>query len=410
MITGIDDTDSLTGMCTTYLAMKLAKKLKIQQTPKLIRLNPNIPYKTRGNGAVSFTTKKDEKTKQEIIKYVEKYAQLDDPKTNPGIAFVPHLTGNKKNILTKFYHKTLSQLVSIEEADTVAAIVGAKLVKFNNGRGVIGALAACGAYISDKTFELIAYRAEENYGSGRRIDAKSVFRMNEKLYPHCFDSVDLAENQVLITPRGYDPIFCGIRGESESIVKMAWNMITPLEDIECTQVFVTNQATDAHVVTKNIVDVCQYDCVIITGTVSETPKSSPGGHIFFGLRDKSGSISCAAFRQSAEFREVISSLIPGDQVTVYGGVGKYKDTVNIEKIKLDKISEKIIYINPSCHGRRMISIGKDKGFKCHVCGKKNIEGKIRVVEPRKIVEGFYEPPAFARRHLSKPLIRFKQKR
>lgn len=410
MITGIDDTDSLTGMCTTYLATKLAKKLKIRQTPKLIRLNPNIPYKTRGNGAVSFTTKKDEKTKQEIKKYVEKYAKLDDPKTNPGIAFVPHLTGNKKKTLTKFYHKTLSQLVSIEEAENVAASVGAKLVKFKNGRGVIGALAACGAYLSDKTYELIAYRVKENYGSERRIDAKSVFRMNEKLYPRCFDSVDLAEKQVLITPRGYDPIFCGIRGESESIVKTAWDMITPLEDIECTQVFVTNQATDVHVVTKNIVDVCQYDCVIITGAVSEKPKCSSGGHVFFDLMDKSGSISCAAFRQTAAFREVISSLIPDDQVTVYGGVGKYKDTVNIEKIKLDKLSEKISYTNPLCHGRSMSSVGKDKGFKCRVCGKKNFEGKIRVLEPRKIVEGFYEPPASARRHLSKPLTRFNQKR
>ena len=55
---GFDDTDSPTGMCTTFLAYKIVDLLKKQETefldfPKLIRFNPNIPWKTRGNGAVS---------------------------------------------------------------------------------------------------------------------------------------------------------------------------------------------------------------------------------------------------------------------------------------------------------------------------------------------------------------------
>ena len=55
---GFDDTDSPKGMCTTFLAYKIVDLLKKQDTefldfPKLIRFNPNIPWKTRGNGAVS---------------------------------------------------------------------------------------------------------------------------------------------------------------------------------------------------------------------------------------------------------------------------------------------------------------------------------------------------------------------
>jgi len=59
---GFDDTDSPTGMCTTFLAYKIVDLLQKQKTefldfPKLIRFNPNIPWKTRGNGAVSLKIK-----------------------------------------------------------------------------------------------------------------------------------------------------------------------------------------------------------------------------------------------------------------------------------------------------------------------------------------------------------------
>ena len=54
---GIDDTDSPKGMCTTFLAYKIVNRLKKENVdfldfPNLVRFNPNIPCKTRGNGAV----------------------------------------------------------------------------------------------------------------------------------------------------------------------------------------------------------------------------------------------------------------------------------------------------------------------------------------------------------------------
>src|SRR5436189_5585216 len=53
---GVDDTDSLTGMCTTFLAGELVRELTraydLIGYPRLVRLNPNIAWKTRGNGAV----------------------------------------------------------------------------------------------------------------------------------------------------------------------------------------------------------------------------------------------------------------------------------------------------------------------------------------------------------------------
>ncbi|MGH9987928.1 MAG: tRNA(Ile)(2)-agmatinylcytidine synthase, partial [Nitrososphaeraceae archaeon] len=55
---GLDDTDSTRGKCTTHAAYRITDYLlnhKISEFvdyPLLIRLNPNIPWKTRGNGAV----------------------------------------------------------------------------------------------------------------------------------------------------------------------------------------------------------------------------------------------------------------------------------------------------------------------------------------------------------------------
>ena len=65
---GIDDTDSPTGMCTTFLSYKIVKFLERQgiqflDFPSLIRFNPNIPWKTRGNGAVRLTIKTKNPTK-----------------------------------------------------------------------------------------------------------------------------------------------------------------------------------------------------------------------------------------------------------------------------------------------------------------------------------------------------------
>src|SRR3989304_8939623 len=53
---GVDDTDSLRGMCTTFLATELVRELTrgsdLIGFPRLVRLNPNIAWKTRGNGAI----------------------------------------------------------------------------------------------------------------------------------------------------------------------------------------------------------------------------------------------------------------------------------------------------------------------------------------------------------------------
>ena len=64
---GLDDTDTIKGGCTTYVATEIIKKtlpkIGFLDYPRLIRLNPNIPWKTKGNAAIaiSFTSDDPEK-------------------------------------------------------------------------------------------------------------------------------------------------------------------------------------------------------------------------------------------------------------------------------------------------------------------------------------------------------------
>ena len=49
---GIDDTDSLDGGCTTWLVTEIIAELSdfdLVAPPRLVRLNPNVPWKTSQN-------------------------------------------------------------------------------------------------------------------------------------------------------------------------------------------------------------------------------------------------------------------------------------------------------------------------------------------------------------------------
>ncbi|MBN2251961.1 MAG: DUF1743 domain-containing protein [Candidatus Altiarchaeota archaeon] len=406
MFIGIDDTDSEKCMCTTYLAAVLAEDLGVTKHVRLVRLNPNIPYKTRGNGAVALAAEGDpDKIRETVLDYVGRYAQTGDKRTNPGVVFIedPDAEGWKE--LKSFYQRAVSELVSIEDAEKAAKKVGAQVHKYKNGRGIIGALAAIGADLSeDRTYELIAYRKSRN--RAKRIDKESVHRMDEDTYPETFNNVDPKTGRILIVPRGYDPVFCGIRGNTPEIVLKAWSIIKPLEEIERVQVFVTNQGTDAHLREKDIKDVKPYDCVILEGTVGAVPKTVTGGHVIFGLSDGTGNIDCAAYKPSDEFRDVVRRIISGDRVRVCGGISKYPGTVNIEKIEVLALGKKYVKDIPVCCERKMTSSGKGKGLKCRKCGKKE-KGYTLLEVPRDLDKGFYEPPPGARRHLAKPLIRMR---
>jgi tRNA(Ile2)-agmatinylcytidine synthase len=408
---GIDDTDSLKGMCTTYIGARLGSELAKFSTIvslKLIRLNPNIEWKTRGNASISLSinTKNKEKAKKTTLAIVKKYSELGEENTNPGVVF---LEGAIPRAFTDFYHRTLHGVVSIADAEATARRYGAEIHKFKKGRGIIGALAAIGSKLEDHTHEIIVYRMEKNYGRPRKVDKTSVYEMDARTFPITFNNVDYASSRILITPHSPCPVLFGIRGENPGILTQALDMIKANEPMQRVALFETNQATDAHLEhAGKISEIKPYSSVILEGRVIKRPKIISGGHVIFSITDGEDRIDCAAYEPTKNFRWVVNKLRAGDSVRVFGGVrAGERLTINLEKLEIVKLEKIYKEKNPVCEkcGKHMKSAGKNQGFRCKRC-KTHKDKKIRVEVKRDVEEKLYEVPPAAMRHLSKPLVRF----
>lgn len=414
---GIDDTDSNEGMCTTYLTHIIIKQLKeygIVPTdyPRLIRLNPFARYKTRGNGALSFvlnlTSREDvEKVEKTVLENVESYSMFEGVNTNPGVVFYEgEITSQMRDYATG----AIYNIYTIDYAEEFAKKVGMRIHKFKKGRGIIGAIAAISIQLDDETFECLAYRKPENYGTKRQLNQDSIYEMNDRTYPETFDNIDIEGNYTAIEPHTPCPVLYGIRGNTPEIVEKAHNIVESYEEIEDYCIFRTNQHTDMHIQENvPIKDMKDTSCYRIQCKVTENPHDIEGGHVFFKVSDGTGIIECAAFEPTKTFRNTVRKLRKNDEIILYGGLND-NHTFNIEKFELLNVAPQHKLLNPLCEcGKRMKSAGKNKGFKCPKCGNKiRTSEKVKQFLPRDIKEGFYEVPTEARRHLSKPIVRMKQ--
>ncbi len=405
---GIDDTDSPKGMCTTYLAVLIMERIekevgKVIGLPRLIRLNPTIPYKTRGNGAVSFLV--DVEDKDELMEVVNdvilEYAMLDDENTNPGAVFLDEKTADE---LRWFSERAIKDVVTLDEALFLIGKYFIPHLKYKKGRGLIGALASVVTQLNDYTLELLAYRQPDRFGTEREYEEESFFDADYELYPDLFDTVDWCNEVVVAVPNTPCPVLFGLRGERVDVLYKALDMVKT-EPIDKYAIFITNHATDMHII-ENAEELKNYRSYKLEGEVISEPYDIEGGHVFFEIETELGVVKCAAFEPTKQFRSIIRKLKPGDVVEVYGSMKK--DTINLEKIRIVKVSEIFVERNPLCPvcGKRMESAGKGKGFRCKKC-KTRASEKVKEKLDRDLEEGFYEVPPSARRHLSKPLIRMK---
>ena len=422
---GFDDTDSPRGGCTTYVAALIIERLhklgvSFLDYPGLVRLNPNVPWKTRGNGALCLRIECEENRQEElkecVVQTVEEQADLKYKGTDPGIVF---LQGNVPCGIEDFAKRAITGLVTKDEALKLIRKYRAEAFGFKKGRGIIGGLAAIGEELKgDYTYELIAYRTPENRGTPRRVKASSVIEMDRKLGRLVFNNVDYETGRVLITPRGPDPVLYGIRGETAEAVRCGHRLVVSEEPVERWVIFRTNQGTDAHLRrTVSISEVKPYNPVIVSGEVSEAPKIIKGGHVIFKIRDETGQIDCAAYEPTGDLRRVAENLTVGDFIEVYGGVRppspRNPMTINAEKIRVLKLASIRVYHNPLCPicGRRTKSMGRGKGFECKKCGfhGRNLK-KIVTEKTRRLKLGLYVTSPRSQRHLTKPLSRYGQEK
>lgn len=399
---GVDDTDSPTGMCTTYLGAVLIRRLQGAGISvggaRLIRLNPNVVYKTRGNAAVCIEAEGDpDRAFAEACRCVEELADFAGAETNPGVVVC------ETPPPPDFYYAALRDFCEIADARQVLEAFGARYRGYKNGRGLIGAAAAVSSELPDHTFELLAYRQPERWETAREVDPASIFRAEEATWPHTWDSVDRDNGVVVCVPHTPDPVLFGIRGESPEWVRKARGCILS-EEPSCEQVYVTNQGTDAHLIPGAIGSLLEGRSYILAGRVAAVPATGVGGHVSVSLEDGGRTLRCMAYEPTKQFRDVIRRLIPGDAVVA---VGSYKGgSLNLEKICIRTLAERVDLRPPICTvcGKRMTSAGSQKGYKCRRCGARATEPET-VDRQRDLRAGWYEVPPTARRHLAKPLVR-----
>ncbi|MEN6341398.1 MAG: tRNA(Ile)(2)-agmatinylcytidine synthase [Methanospirillum sp.] len=399
---GLDDTDAPGGLCTTWLGTVLAGRLEAAGLPvrerRLVRLNPNAPFRTRGNAAIALLAEGDPALAFELAcAAVEKFAPLDAPMTNPGVVVAD------RPLPGACYRRAVTDLCTV--GDTVDALdaAGARYRGYGNGRGLIGAAAAVAAEFPDRTYELLAYRESARWGTPREVDAPSLFRAEAATFPRTWDSVDLENDAVVCVPHTPDPVLFGIRGESPAWVARARSFVLS-EPVAFEACWTTNQGTDAHIVPGRCGTLREGRSYAVEGTVADRPATGPGGHVTLRLEDGCKRLRCMAYEPTKGFRGVVRLLRPGDRVVVRGSY--LHGSLNLEKFAVLEVAACVAARPPPCPacGRRTTSAGRGQGWKCRACGARTREPEL-VVEARAIAPGWYEVPPMARRHLARPLCR-----
>lgn len=427
MYVAVDDTDSINGNCTTFLATEIIRELSsdldLIGNPRLVRLNPATPWKTRGNGSLVMRFGEgvgvkrkigsisgadvycyDECTsfepdpyelKTRIVPLIERYHEDD---ADPGLLISTVRPSNT------FYWNGVRTIMDRKVIDDEISRIGAVAFGLGCSRGLIGCTCGMAWVPGDSTYELLTYRPESRWGTSRVFDPETICEV-EHGYPTTFNSWEDRTRKVAMVPSTPCPVMYGLRGDSESDLIEAFPKIKT-ETIERWMVFLTNQGTDDHIICDPV-ELIPNQSYRIHGVVSSKSRHLSGGHSFIDLETRFGIVQCAAYEPSKEFRYTLDWLCPGDTIEVIGELRDEPRTLNIEKIHvLDTVDEYQKVSNPICPvcSKSMKSVGKGQQYRCRKCHIKSSEPVTRKV-PRCIVPGWYEPPTSARRHLSKPLKR-----
>ncbi|MCJ2532489.1 MAG: tRNA(Ile)(2)-agmatinylcytidine synthase [Candidatus Thermoplasmatota archaeon] len=426
---GFDDTDSPHGMCTTFLATLILDELRcfdLIGLPRLVRLNPNVPWKTRGNAAVCLPlgrgvgagrvcgaidgrpvmsyARGSSADQEEILplaaRVLERVAEFDCDKTNPG------MVATNKKPSQRIYWRAVREVVQLSDVERELKVVGASWKRYKNGRGIIGATSAISCRPHDRTWEVISYRTPDRIGTERAVDRESVIRMDRKM-KSTFHNYDSESKHIAITPASPCPVLFGIRGDSADELMQARKMIRgepPLSWL----LFLTNQGTDDHIVRCRVRDFEPGMSVRVQATVAAPPRSVEGGHVIVNVSD-GDAVDVAFYEPSGVMNRAARHLIPGDGIEVYGSVRDSPRSLNAEKLHVLHLA--VAHrkdANPLCVvcEKRMGSLGAGQGYRCKRCGARAPAGAAEIAEvSREIRTGWYEPPVASRRHLHRPIRR-----
>ena len=424
----VDDTDSRTGNCTTYLLTEIMSELSdmdIIGNPRLVRLNPAVPWKTRGNGSLVLRVGEGKGSKKHIGAIggndVFCYSSSSDSEPDPAEIIerlAPVIDNNRSEdsdpglVVSRIrpppslYWEGVRRIITKEHVKAELEKIGARTFEIGCGRGIIGAACGMAWEPPDSTYEVLAYRERERWGTERYVDPASVKEM-DSLFPGTFNSWEEREQKVAMVPSTPCPVLFGLRGDDEDeTIRAAMYLRT--EKIGRWVTFLTNQGTDDHII-RGAGEMTENSSYEVDGKVCSHVRKIHGGHSFIDIDTVHGMITCAAYEPSKEFRMLFDNLVPGDRISVIGELRETPRALNVEKVRVIELSEVYSTSNQFCEkcGKRMKSAGKGQGYRCRACDTRTGE-RIVKKETRWIVPGWYEPPTSARRHLSKPLKRMNE--
>ena len=429
-VVAVDDTDSRTeGMCTTYLAARLAERLDGVERSVLVRLSPAVEHKTRGNAAVAVhTTAPPERARAAAVDLVEAFALVGD--ASPGVVVFGGDPTAVPAAVAQFARDAVRRPCAPERALQLLADIECEAVGWGGGeqvrggerdpggaetkesdligRGRVGALAAVGAWraFDEWTYERIDYREFERCGTPRELDERSVFAAAADGFPAAWDTVDRVAGEPVCVPNAPGPILYGVRGDDPDAVDRVADRIDA-EPVARSAVFHTNQGTDAHLQPGEIGRLRADRAYRVTAVVCESPETRAGGHVFFEVADErevtdnDTTLDCVAFEPTKRFRDRVRKLRVGDRVTI---CGEYDGTLKLEKFALRELN-RTRRVVPTCECERsMESAGRGQRYRCRDCGAR-APGKETVRVDRDLKQGWYEVPPRARRHVARPLVR-----
>ena len=423
---GIDDTDSLDGGCTTWLITEIIAELQeldLIGPPRLVRLNPNVPWKTRGNGALAlifgegidseqtigqiegrkismYSNFKDKSfDKKSILDRISKIVISNSKKdSQPGIVI------SDTYLPEGLYWQGVRGLVSKEDLDPILS--NCLTFGLRGSRGLVGAACALAwsGYHNNvrglsSTWELIGYRDKELWGSLRNISSKSVLQVSKlKNVFSCNDH----DGKIAMVPNSPCPVLWGFRGKDSKVLIDNFNDLGPEKPVRWL-LYQTNQATDDHFCFTDSLDIEENISIWIDVKVSSKVEVIKGGHRFIQVQDSGGKeAKCAIFEPSKNLRNVVDKLVIGYEITICGSFSN--GAINLEKLEITKLMPRYSKPpNPMCDcGKRTHSSGKNSKYRCNSCGKK-YERPPLIIESPNLDLGWFEPPASSRRHLTKPI-------
>ncbi len=402
-----DDIDYPSGGCTThltglFLAELSRRNIKLADFPGLVRLNPAIPWKTRGNAATFlrlYVNSADEALDIfEMAKVLVSEYSEERSESNKGPGVV--LTFGKIWLdprLRALYKKALTDVVT---KDIVIKLLNKVKALYWGNYGIVGAAVAQAALSPGDayTFELIAYRRPELWGTKRCIINDSLWRVEASLPPCVFNNYDIINNVLTAAPQGPDPILAGFRGTCPEYLTYYKNVLC--EKPHFWILYRSNQHTDIH--NKNVLIPRVYKSGSVVGIVKSKPKIISGGHVLVELSNNNN-IEVMFFRETGPLREAAKLLEVGDVVEVVGSFRPHSVNRGVilaaDKIAVKKVEPKQLIFNPRCPkcGHRMESSGK--ALRCPKCGYKMKKRYVSIFVKRKLLPLILTPQDGRVRHL-----------